>query len=144
MPIIKSAKKRVRVATKAAIRNSKTKRSLKTAVKAFAAAVAGKDKKAGEALSTVQSHLAKAGKKGVMHKNKVARKQAQAARAAKAAGIKPVSAKPKAAPAKVAAKPAAKPVVAKNAAPAKKPAVKKAVVAKKPAAKKPAVKKASK
>lgn len=133
MPIIKSAKKRVRVATKAAIRNSKTKRSLKTAVKAFTAAIAGKDKQAGEALSTVQSQLAKAGKKGVMHKNKVARKQAQVAKAAKAAGIKAVSAKTKTA-------------TTAKATPAKKPAVKKPV-AKKPAttvkkapAKKPAAK----
>ncbi|HMH31173.1 MAG TPA: 30S ribosomal protein S20, partial [Methylomirabilota bacterium] len=36
MPIIKSAKKRVRTAKKATIRNSKTKRSLKTALKSFA------------------------------------------------------------------------------------------------------------
>ena len=35
MPIIKSAKKRVRTANKAAVRNAKTKRTLKTALKAF-------------------------------------------------------------------------------------------------------------
>jgi|GEM_PF-6764552 len=35
MPIIKSAKKRVKVAKKATIRNAKTKKSLKTAFKAF-------------------------------------------------------------------------------------------------------------
>jgi ribosomal protein S20 len=45
MPIIKSAKKRVKVATKATIRNSKTKRSLKAAVKAFGSALAATDKK---------------------------------------------------------------------------------------------------
>ena len=138
MPIIKSAKKRVKVARKATIRNSKTKRSLKASVKAFTAAVTGKDKKAGEALSKVQSEIDKAAKKGVMHKNKAARKQSQAARAAKAAGVKP-AAKAKA------AKPVAAPV--KKAAPAKKPAVKKPVAAK-PAAKKapskkPAAKKAA-
>lgn len=130
MPIIKSAKKRVKVARKATIRNSKTKRSLKTAVKAFAAAVAGKDKKAGEVLNKVQSEIDKAAKKGVMHKNKAARKQSQAARAAKAAGVKPAAkvkaAKPAAAPAKKAPvkKPAAAKPVAKKA-PAKKPAAKK-------------------
>ena len=91
MPIIKSAKKRVKVARKATIRNSKTKRSLKTAVKAFAAAVVSKDKKAGEALNKVQSEIDKAAKKGVMHNNKAARKQAQAAKAAKAAGVKPAA-----------------------------------------------------
>lgn len=131
MPIIKSAKKRVKVARKATIRNSKTKRSLKTAVKAFAAAVVSKDKKAGEALNKVQSEIDKAAKKGVMHKNKAARKQAQAAKAAKAAGVKP-AAKAKA------AKPAAAPV--KKAAPAKKPATAKPA-AKKAPAKKPAAKK---
>jgi ribosomal protein S20 len=132
MPIIKSAKKRVKVANKAAVRNSKTKRSLKDAIKSFAKALGATDKStASKALDKVQSELDKAGKKGVMHKNKVARKKAQAAKSAKAAasGAK-----------KVVAKPAAKKAVVKKAAPAKKvaakqPAAKKAV-AKKPAAKK--------
>lgn len=132
MPIIKSAKKRVKVAKKATIRNSKTKRSLKTAAKAFAAAIAGKDKNAGTALSKVQSEIDKAAKKGVMHPNKAARKQAQAAKAAKAAGIKPATAKaaekPKAAPAAAAKKPAAKASA--------KPAAKKAPAKKTAAAKK--------
>jgi ribosomal protein S20 len=43
MPIIKSAKKRVKVANKAAVRNSKTKRSLKGAVKAFGRALTASD-----------------------------------------------------------------------------------------------------
>ncbi len=84
MPIIKSAKKRVRVAKKAAVRNSKTKRSLKSAVKAFAAALTG-GKKVSEAHAKAQSELDKAAKKGVMHKNKIARKKRQLAKAAKAA-----------------------------------------------------------
>lgn len=135
MPIIKSAKKRVRVANKAAVRNSKTKRSLKSSMKAFAAAVTGKDKKASTALSKVQSDIDKAAKKGVMHKNKAARKQAQVAKTAKAAGVKPATkakaAKPAVAPAKAASvkKPAGKK------APAAKTAAKKAP-AKKPAGKK--------
>lgn len=144
MPIIKSAKKRVKVAGKAAIRNSKTKRSLKSAVKSFATALVATDKKkALKALDKVQSELDKAGKKGVLHKNKVARKKAQAARnAKKAAGVtkpavvkvaKPkVAAKPKTAVAKKAVvkkSPAAKPAVAKKA-PAKKPAAKKAAAKK--------------
>lgn len=120
MPIIKSAKKRVKVANKAAVRNSKTKRSLKTAIKSFSKVLGASDKKqALKALDKVQSELDKAAKKGVMHKNKVARKKAQVAKAAKsAAGVS------KAAPAKkTAAK--AKPAAAKKAAPAKKPAAKK-------------------
>lgn len=120
MPIIKSAKKRVKTASKAAVRNSKTKRSLKTAVKSFHASLTGK--KTGGSLSKAQSEVDKAAKKGVMHKNKAARKKSQLARAAKAAGVKP----------------AAKKATVKKAAAPKK------TVAKKPATKKPAAKKTTK
>jgi small subunit ribosomal protein S20 len=90
MPIIKSAKKRVRVAKNAAIRNSKTKRAVKSAVKAFRAAVTGGGKKAAEAQRAAQSELDKAVKKGVIHKNKAARKKRQLVEAAKAnAATKP-------------------------------------------------------
>jgi small subunit ribosomal protein S20 len=116
MPIIKSAKKRVKVASKAAARNSKTKRSLKGAIKAFHAAITGGKKEAKELQSKAQSTLDKAAKKGVMHKNKVARKQSQLAKAAKAAAGATKTA-------------------------AKKPAAKKAVVAKKAVAKKAPAKK---
>ena len=57
MPIIKSAKKRVKVANKAAIRNSKTKRGLKDALKAFHRAVTGGKKEAKEVQSKAQSAL---------------------------------------------------------------------------------------
>ncbi len=110
MPIIKSAKKRVRVAKKAAVRNSKTKRTLKSALKAFSTSQKSED------VRKAQSALDTAVKKGVMHKNKAARKQRQLAAQAKAAGSKIT---------KKAAKPAPK-----------KAPVKKKVVAKKPAAKK--------
>jgi len=106
MPIIKSAKKRVRVASKAAIRNSKTKRSLRTAIKAFHADITAKN------TDSAQSALDIAVKKGVIHKNKAARKKKQLAAKAKLA----------------------------KATPEKKTAVKKAA-AKKPAVKKPAAKK---
>ncbi|HVV66716.1 MAG TPA: 30S ribosomal protein S20 [Candidatus Saccharimonadales bacterium] len=111
MPIIKSAKKRVRVSNKAAIRNSKSRRSFKSALKLFAKTPSA------ESLGSAQSNLDKAAKKGVIHKNKAARLKKRAAAKAKAAGVKPTAAK-KAAPAK-AAKPAAKKT------PAKKPAAKK-------------------
>jgi ribosomal protein S20 len=117
MPIIKSAKKRVKVARKATVRNVKTKRNLKTALKSFHAAVTGGKKDVKKTQSKAQSALDKAAKKKVMHKNKVARKQRQlAAKAKAAAGVKKTAAPKKA--------------VAKKAAPAKKAA------AKKPAAKK--------
>lgn len=132
MPIIKSAKKRVRTAEKAAIRNSKTKRSLKTALKAFRGAVASGDKSASKLQNEVQSNIDKAAKKGLIHKNKAARQKAQLARAAKAAGAKPVAgtkkaAKPAAVTKKVAKPAASKPAAKKTAAkaPAKKPAAKK-------------------
>lgn len=112
MPIIKSAKKRVRVAKKAAARNNRTKRSLKSASKAFSV------KQSEATLRQAQSALDNAVKKGIIHKNKAARRKKQLAAAAKAAGVK-VSTK-KAAPKKTAAKPAAK-----------KPAVKKAPAKKK-------------
>lgn len=129
MPIIKSAKKRVRVAKKSTIRNVKTKRSLKTALKAFHAAVTSGKKDAAKEHATAQSNLDKAGKKNVMHKNKVARKKRQLAAAAKkSAG----TTKPKKA---VATKTAAKKAPVKKAAPkktaAKKPAAKKAPAKKK-------------
>ncbi len=112
MPIIKSAKKRVRVSSKATIRNAKTKRSLKTALKVFQTGLSGKDNTSN--LSKAQSALDKAAKKGVVHKNKVARKKRQLAAAAKAAGMKPASASKKT---------IAKPMAKKT--PAKKPATKK-------------------
>lgn len=119
MPIIKSAKKRVRVAEKAAIRNSKTKRSLRTAIKSFHKAIIGGGKEVAAKQAEVQSNVDKAVKKGVMHKNKAARLKKQAAVKAKAAA---------------------------TATPTKKTAAKKATTSKaKPAAtKKPAAKKTAK
>ncbi|PIZ63048.1 30S ribosomal protein S20 [Candidatus Saccharibacteria bacterium CG_4_10_14_0_2_um_filter_52_9] len=87
MPIIKSARKRVKTANKATIRNSKTKRSLRVALKAFAKSPSSK------AHSATQSNLDKAVKKGVIHKNKAARLKKQAAARAKAAGVKPAAKK---------------------------------------------------
>lgn len=114
MPIIKSAKKRVRVNNKAAVRNSKTKRSLKTAFKLFAKSPSA------DAHAEAQSNLDKAVKKGLIHKNKAARVKKRLAAQAKAAGTKPAAAK------KTAAKAAPK-----KAASAKKPAAKKAPAKKK-------------
>jgi small subunit ribosomal protein S20 len=114
MPIIKSAKKRVRVARKATVRNAKTKRTLKTALKSFHASLTGK--KATESHSKAQSALDKAAKKGVVHKNKVARKKRQLAAKLKAAGVKPSASSKKTATVKKAAvkKPTAKKSPAKS------------------------------
>jgi small subunit ribosomal protein S20 len=127
MPIIKSAKKRVKVARKATVRNVKTKRSLKGAIKAFHAAVTGKGKVA-ESHSKAQSELDKAVKKGIISKNKAARRKSQLATKAKTSGSKPVAAAKKAAPK---AKPVVKKAVAKKAPVAKKPVAKMAPAKKK-------------
>ena len=113
MPIIKSAKKRVRVAKKATVRNAKTKRSLKEAVKSFAKALTG-GKSVQAAHSKAQSEVDKAAKKGVMHKNKAARKKSQLARAAKASGAPKPTAKKAAAKKPAAKKPTAKKTVSKK------------------------------
>jgi len=118
MPIIKSAKKRVKVARKATVRNVKTKRSLKSALKSFHSAVTS-GKGVSDSQRKAQSNLDKAVKKGVISKNKAARKKRQLAAKAKASGAKVSSAK----------KTAAKKPAAKKAAPKK-------TTAKKPAAKK--------
>ncbi len=104
MPIIQSAKKRVKTAKKATVRNSKTKRSLKGALKAFHAALTGGKKEVKKLESEAHSALDKAAKKGVMHKNKVARKKSQLAKAGK----------PPATGAKTVKKPAAKKTTAKK------------------------------
>ncbi len=109
MPIIKSAKKRVRVAHKAAIRNSKTKRGLKTSLKSFAA------KPSSATHAQAQSKIDKAAKKGLIHKNKAARLKKRVAAQAKANKVKLAPAKKTTAAKPAAKKPAAKKPVAKTA-----------------------------
>lgn len=133
MPIIKSAKKRVRVAKQASIRNMRTKRALRGAVKSFQGSLEKGGAKAADAHRQAQSAVAKAGKKNVMHKNKVARKQRQLAAQAKAAGVKLTGSK-------TAAKTAAKSATKSTAKPAAKTAAKK-TTKKTTAAKKAAPKK---
>ena len=131
MPIIKSAKKRMRQTIKSRARNQNTKRSLRVELKNFAAAVAEKDTtKVGVALKAAQSNIDKAVKKNILKKNTAARKLSKLSEQAKSVGYKPTATTKKPAAAKAVTK---KPVV-KKAAPAK-------TVAKKPAVKKTATKK---
>jgi small subunit ribosomal protein S20 len=124
MPIIKSAKKRVKTAEKATIRNVKVKRSMREALKAFAKALqSGKADEIAKTERAAFSAIDQAAKKAVIHKNKAARQKAQVSARAKASGSKPVKKT-------VAKKPAAKKPVTKKT-PAKKSAVKKSVSAKK-------------
>jgi small subunit ribosomal protein S20 len=118
MPIIQSARKRVKVASKARSRNNRTKRNMREAIKSFTTALSeGKAAEIAKTEKAVISAIDIAAKKDVIHRNKAARQKAQIAAKAKAAGAKPSKATPK-----------------------KAAAVKKAP-AKKPAAKKPAAKK---
>lgn len=127
MPIIKSAKKRVRVAAKASARNSRTKRNVKEAIKAFYSALsADKPAKIEEAHKQAVSAIDIAAKKHVIHKNKAARKKQQLHTAMKKTGVKLRTAK------KTTAK-TTKPVAKK--APAKKTPAKKSPAKKTPAKK---------
>lgn len=124
MPIIKSAKKRMKQTAVRRARNQNTKRSLRAEMKALTAAIEAKDgKKAVDALKKVQSNLDKTVKKNILKKNTAARKLSRLTDQVKALGAKPAPAAKKATTPKTASKPTA---------------------AKKPAAKKPATKAAPK
>lgn len=124
MPIIKSAIKRAKQATKRREKNVGIKREIKSAVKAFIA------KPSAATLSKAQSEIDTAVKKKLINKNTAARRKSNLSKIAKEAGVKLAATKktvsktatPKPA-AKSTAKPAAKSVAAKPA--AKKPATKK-------------------
>jgi small subunit ribosomal protein S20 len=132
MPIIKSAKKRVKVAAKARARNARTKRTLRDALKAFSKAVeGGKAAEIQKAQTEVVSALDIAVKKDIIHKNKAARQKATLSAKAKAAGAKTAKAAPK-------------PTAKATAKPAKKTAPKAKPAAKKPTARKSAPKKTKK
>ena len=109
MPIIKSAKKRVKVAARANARNSRYHRQVRDALKAFAKAVeSGKPAEIAKTEQAAKSALDTAVKKAIIHKNKAARQKSQLASRAKAAGSKVTKAAPKAAAKPAAKKPAAK------------------------------------
>jgi ribosomal protein S20 len=134
MPIIKSAKKRVRVAAKQSIQNAKTKRAMRESIKAFRAAAT--DKKDTTTLqAAAYSAVDTAVKKNVISVNRGARIKSQLNETSKAAGTTKSGKKAaptKKAPAKkpVAKKAAAKKTTAKKA-PAKKAAPKKTTAKKK-------------
>lgn len=124
MPIIKSAKKRVRTIRKASIANAKTKRAMRESIKAFQAKVNDK-KDSTEAQKAAFSAIDTAYKKGIISKNKAARKKSQLNSASKAAGTTKSGAKKTVKKATASKKPATTKATAKKA-PAKKTATKKA------------------
>ena len=133
MPIIKSAKKRVRQAEKRLARNRIEKRALRDRLKAFNASLESKKPaEVEEAKKQLQSQLDKMVKKNIVHKNTAARRKSAISAKAKAAGAKVSKAAPKpktTSKAKTAPKAAAKKPATKAKAPAK-------TAAKKPATKK--------
>ena len=78
MPIIKSAKKRVKITEKRTLRNRMNRSKLRTAIKRFENAVIEKDlEKAKIDLTKVESTIDKSMKKGIIHKNNAARKKSR-------------------------------------------------------------------
>ena len=120
MPNIKSAIKRVKVAEKKTLENSRIKSAFKTAVKKFEKANESEDKSAVELLKAAKKEIDHACSKGVITKNAASRKKSRLEKKVAVNGEK----------------------VAKVAKEAPK-TVKKATAAKKPAAKKTTTKKAT-
>ena len=80
MPNIKSAKKRVKVIETKTLRNKMIKSDLKTALKKADAAVANGDDDKAEAVKAAIRKVDMACTKGIIHKNKAARKKSQLAK----------------------------------------------------------------
>ena len=83
MPNIKSAKKRVKVIAKKTAENKMAMSALRTQLKKFDAAVAANDNVEAMYVSTVKK-VDEAASKGLIHKNKANRTQAQLAKKAQA------------------------------------------------------------
>ena len=81
MPNIKSAKKRVKVIETKTMRNKAVKSDLKTAIKK-ANAAAESNENVAAAVATAIKKVDKACAKGIMHKNKAARKKSPLAKLA--------------------------------------------------------------
>ena len=127
MPLIKSAKKRVRVSERKHTINQLQRAGAKTAVRLATNATSAGSPDASKLAATAVSRLDRAAQKNVIHSNKAARLKSRLAAKLKQAGIS-------------ANAPATKPAAAAKPKSAK-PAAKKATAAKKPAAKKSSVKK---
>ena len=82
MANIKSAKKRIKVTAKKALRNRSVKSAMKTNLKKFYAVVESGDKAAAAAmLPSIIAVVDKAAAKGILHKNAAAHKKSQLATA---------------------------------------------------------------
>lgn len=80
MPNVRSAIKRVKVSQKKRARNTSAKSAIKTYTRRYEAAIADGDKAGAAALySKVSSLLDKAASKGIIHRNKAARRKSRLA-----------------------------------------------------------------
>lgn len=86
MPNIKSAKKRVKVNKTKAAANKATKSNLKTILKKADAACTNNAADKADAIKVAIKKVDQACAKGLMHKNKAARKKSQLAKKLNAAG----------------------------------------------------------
>lgn len=77
MPNIKSAIKRVKTSEKSKAQNITVKSTMRTAVKKAEAAIVNNDTEAKASFALAASKLDKAAAKGLIHKNKAARKKAR-------------------------------------------------------------------
>ncbi|MGI6451380.1 MAG: 30S ribosomal protein S20 [Desulfitobacteriia bacterium] len=80
MPNIKSAIKRVQLSRLQNAKNTAAKSALKTAIRRFEEAVNNNAETAAEALQKASRALDKAAAKGLIHKNKAARKKSRMAK----------------------------------------------------------------
>lgn len=81
MPIIKSAKKALKVEARRKLENDDTRAKLKNAVKGLKVATAKGEKNVTELLSNAYKQLDLAAKKHVIHKNKASRLKSQLSKA---------------------------------------------------------------
>ncbi len=82
MPIIKSAKKKLKQDKKRTAKNLTYKTKYKSAIKAAKKSVIAKGAKTASLVSKAVSLIDKAAKKGVMHKNKAARLKSRVTKSA--------------------------------------------------------------
>jgi len=81
MPNIKSAKKRIKIIAAKTLKNQMFKTALKTTIKKYETAVAGGDKaNLEQTYKDAVKKLDKAAARGIIHKNKAARKKSQFAK----------------------------------------------------------------
>jgi small subunit ribosomal protein S20 len=85
MANIKSQKKRILTNEKARLRNKAVRSELKTRIKAAHSDIASGSEDAAASVTAAQKRLAKAGSKGILHKNQAARRTSRLMRQAAAA-----------------------------------------------------------